>query len=53
MCDDECLISGNGDILSFEDANLRRQNTNVAGLMIARLFLFCFIYCFFVCFAYI
>jgi len=29
-------LYGNGDILSFEDANLRRQNTNVAGLMIAR-----------------
>jgi len=27
---------GNGDILSFEDANLHRENTHVSGLMIAR-----------------
>eukprot|EP00795_Rhopilema_esculentum_P014894 gene14894-6033_t len=29
-------LYGNGDILSFEDANLRRENTGVAGIMIAR-----------------
>ncbi|WAQ95070.1 DUS3L-like protein [Mya arenaria] len=29
-------LFGNGDIMSYEDANLRRQQTGVAGLMIAR-----------------
>ena len=29
-------ISGNGDILSYEDANLRRKETSVAGMMIGR-----------------
>ncbi|KAI8483859.1 tRNA-dihydrouridine(47) synthase [NAD(P)(+)]-like protein [Branchiostoma belcheri] len=29
-------LFGNGDILSFEDANRHRQSTGVAGLMIAR-----------------
>ena len=31
------LFAGNGDVLSYEDALLRRQQTGVAGLMIARL----------------
>ena len=31
------LFSGNGDILSYEDANLRRETTGVSGLMVARL----------------
>ena len=30
------LNTGNGDILSFEEANLRRETTGVSGLMIAR-----------------
>ena len=30
------LFSGNGDILSYEDAVLRREQTGVSGLMIAR-----------------
>lgn len=30
------LFSGNGDILSYEEANLRRKETGVSGLMIAR-----------------
>ncbi|KAM7302512.1 tRNA-dihydrouridine(47) synthase [NAD(P)(+)]-like [Ixodes scapularis] len=29
-------VCGGGDILSFEDANLRRSSTSVSGLMIAR-----------------
>ena len=29
-------ISGNGGILSYEDANLRRKQTSVAGMMIGR-----------------
>ncbi|KAF4531014.1 hypothetical protein B566_EDAN009759 [Ephemera danica] len=40
---DECArlagpvpLFGNGDILSFEDYNLRRANTSVAGVMIGR-----------------
>ena len=27
---------GNGDIMSFEDANLHREQTGVSGLMVAR-----------------
>ena len=30
------IISGNGDILSHEDAILRREQTGVSGLMVAR-----------------
>ena len=30
------FLAGNGDILSYEDANLRREQTGVTGLMIAR-----------------
>ena len=30
------LFSGNGDVLSYEDAVLRREQTGVSGLMIAR-----------------
>ncbi|XP_076327975.1 LOW QUALITY PROTEIN: tRNA-dihydrouridine(47) synthase [NAD(P)(+)]-like [Tachypleus tridentatus] len=33
---DPIPLFGNGDILSFEEANLHRQNTNVSGIMIAR-----------------
>ncbi|KAI0231880.1 tRNA-dihydrouridine(47) synthase [NAD(P)(+)]-like [Lamellibrachia satsuma] len=29
-------VFGNGDILSYEDANLRRKETSVAGMMIGR-----------------
>eukprot|EP00794_Sanderia_malayensis_P003490 gene3489-3988_t len=29
-------LFGNGDVLSFEDANQRRESTSVSGLMIAR-----------------
>lgn len=29
-------LSGNGDILSYEDAILRREQTGVSGLMVAR-----------------
>ena len=31
------VIAGNGDILSFEDYNLRLSSTNASGLMIGRL----------------
>ena len=30
------FILGNGDVLSYEDANLRREEFGVSGLMIAR-----------------
>ena len=30
------IISGNGDILSYEDANIQRKQTSVAGVMIGR-----------------
>ncbi|XP_013793017.1 tRNA-dihydrouridine(47) synthase [NAD(P)(+)]-like isoform X2 [Limulus polyphemus] len=33
---DPIPLFGNGDILSFEDANLHKQNTNICGIMIAR-----------------
>lgn len=29
-------LTGNGDILSYEDAILRKEQTGVSGLMIAR-----------------
>ena len=30
------LLTGNGDILSYEDAILRKEQTGVSGLMVAR-----------------
>ena len=30
------IISGNGDILSYEDANIQQKQTSVAGMMIGR-----------------
>ena len=30
------VLLGNGDIISFEDANAARERTGVAGVMIAR-----------------
>lgn len=30
------VCTGNGDILSFEDYNLKREQSSVAGVMVAR-----------------
>ena len=34
-------VSGNGDILSYEDANLHKEASGVSGVMLARYVIMC------------